>query len=215
MKSKVLNSISANKIIAIVRKVETDKLIPTAEALYEGGIKLIEVTFDQSGKFSEEYVAEQIRLLNEKYHEKIAIGAGTGMTVRQVEEAYKAGAKYIISPDVNQNVIEKTNEFGMISIPGALTPTEIATAHYYGADIVKIFPAGDIGISYIKSVLSPLNHIKIMAVGGIDENNLLEFINTGICGVGVGSKIVKKDLVMQGGFDGITKLALKYTEQIC
>lgn len=213
MKSKVLESILENKIIAIIRKVDTDKLIQTVEALKEGGIKLIEVTFDQSGEFSVEYTSEQIKLIHDTYGDKLYIGAGTVMTVKQVELAYKAGAKYIISPNVNQEVIEKTVELGMISIPGALTPTEIETAHRFGADVVKMFPAGEIGIGYIKAVIAPLNHIKIMAVGGVNEENLKQFLDLGILGVGVGSNIVRKDLISKGKFNEITKLALKYTEQ--
>jgi len=214
MKSKVLESISENKIIAIIRKLETDKLIQTVEALKEGGIKLIEVTFDQRGEFSEEYTSGQIKMICDTYGDKLYIGAGTVMTVRQVEMAYKAGAKYIISPNVNKEVIKKTVELGMISIPGALTPTEIETAHSYGADIVKMFPAGELGIGYVKAVLAPLNHIKTMAVGGVDEKNLKDFLSLGIIGVGVGSNIVKKDLIAKGEFDKITKFALNYTRQI-
>lgn len=214
MKSKVLERILEKKIIVIIRNVETDNLIKTVEALKEGGIKLIEVTFDQSGNFSEEYTSEQIKLISETYSDKLHIGAGTVMSVNQVELAYKAGAKYIISPNVNKEVIEKTVELGMISIPGALTPTEIETAHLYGADIVKMFPAGELGIGYIKAIMAPLNHIKTMAVGGVNEINLKDFLNLGISGVGVGSNIVKKDLISKGEFDKITKLALNYTSQI-
>ena len=128
--------------------------------------------------------------------------------------ARDAGAKYIISPNTDEKVIKKTNECGMVSIPGALTPTEIQYAHACGADFVKLFPADNLGIGYIKAVLAPLSHIKLLAVGGVNENNLKDFLNVGVKGVGIGSNITKKELIKQGQYDEITKLAKKYTIQI-
>lgn len=212
MKTSIINSIMEEKIIVIARKVATENLIATAEALYAGGIRLIEVTFDQSGEFSSQVTADQIKLLNSHFDGNMLVGAGTVMTAEQTKIAYDSGAKYIISPNVDKNVIETTTNLGMVSIPGALTPTEISLAHSYGADFVKMFPAGELGINYLKAVLAPLNHIKTLAVGGINENNLKDFLSIGIKGVGVGSNIIKNDLIMQGNFKEITELALKYRE---
>lgn len=213
-KQDVINQIDKYKIITIVRGLTMDELISTVRAMYDGGIRLVEVTFDQSGKFSPEYVAEQIKVISEEFDGKVLVGAGTVMTKEQVEIAKNAGAKYIISPNTNEEVIKYSVLNDLVSIPGALTPSEAADASEWGADYVKMFPAGELGLSYIKAVKAPLNHIKMLAVGGIDENNLGDFLNAGICGVGVGSNIVKKNLIQNGEYDKITELAKKYTEQI-
>ena len=211
---EVINQIDKYKIIAIVRGLTNEEIIPAVEAMYEGGIRLVEVTFDQSGKFSEEYVAGQIKAIADKFQGKVIVGAGTVMTKSQVDAAKGAGARYMISPNTDEEVIKYTVANDLISIPGALTPSEAANAHAWGAHYVKLFPAGDLGLSYIKSVKAPLNHIKFLAVGGIDENNLADFIGAGIGGVGVGSSIVKKDLIKNDEYQKITELARKYTSQI-
>jgi len=102
----------------------------------------------------------------------------------------------------------------MVSIPGALTPTEIQNAHRYGADFVKLFPITSMGSAYIKAVKAPLSHIQFLAVGGIDENNMSEYLRAGVCGFGIGSNIVDKKLVEAGDFAAITELAKKYTSVI-
>lgn len=139
------------------------------------------------------------------------MGAGTVLTPEQVDRAFKAGAEYIISPDTNPEVIKRTVSLGLVSIPGALTPTEIQYAHACGADFVKLFPAGEMGISYIKAVTAPLNHIRLLAVGGVNEDNLADFFKAGIKGAGIGSNIIKKNLLEQKDFKGITKLAGLYS----
>ena len=102
----------------------------------------------------------------------------------------------------------------MVSMPGALTPTEIKLAHKSGADFVKLFPISNMGIDYIKAVRAPLTHIKMLAVGGIDENNMGDYLDSGVCGFGIGSGIVKKSLIDSDDYDGITKLAEKYVSVV-
>lgn len=214
MKNETIKIIEENKIITIVRGVTKDKIIPLVSALYDGGMRLVEVTFDQSGKFDKEYTMDLISTIAKEFEGKMCVGAGTVMDEQQVEAAYKAGAKYIISPDTNEAVIKKTVELGMVSIPGSFSPTEAAFAHRCGADFVKMFPAGELGMSYIKAVRAPLSHIKMLAVGGVDEKNLSDFLALGISGVGIGSGVVKKDLIEKGEFDKITELARAYTVQL-
>ena len=214
MKGKVIKLIEKYKIIAIVRGVTKQQIIPAVNSLYEGGIRLVEVTFDQSGKFDTEYTKELILSAADKFKDRICVGAGTVMSAEQVVCAYEAGAKYIISPDTNEEVIKKTNELGMVSIPGAFSPTEAAFAQRAGADFVKMFPAGELGISYIKAVKAPLSHIKMLAVGGIDANNLSQFLKAGIAGVGIGSNIVNKKLIENGEYEKLSELAREFTSQI-
>lgn len=207
----VINTILKEKIITIVRGVPREKLIPLAEAMYNGGIRLIECTYDASGKVSDEKTASGIRRLVEHFKDKMTVGAGTVLTEAQVELTEKAGGKFIISPDTNPEVIKKTKELGLVSIPGALTPTEIAAASRYGADFVKIFPVGSMGCNYIKDVKAPLSNVRILAVGGVDENNMQSYFDAGACGIGIGSGIVKKQMIEAEDFDGITRLAMKFT----
>ena len=214
MKNETIKIIEENKIITIIRGVSKEKIVPTVQALYDGGMRLVEVTFDQSGKFSKEYTMELISTLSKEFEGRMCIGAGTVMSEEQVVAAYEAGAKYIISPDTNEAVIRKTTELGLVSIPGSFSPTEAAFAHRCGADFVKMFPAGELGMSYIKAVKAPLSHIKMLAVGGVDEKNLKDFLALGISGVGIGSGVVKKDLIEKGEFDKITELAKAYTTQL-
>ena len=138
------------------------------------------------------------------------IGAGTVLTEKQVELTHKAGGKFIISPDTCPEVISKTKELGMVSMPGALTPTEIETAHKFGADFVKLFPITSFSAGYVKAVKAPLSHIKLLAVGGIDENNMNDYLKAGVSGFGVGSNIIDKKMLDENNWTGITNLARKY-----
>ena len=209
-----IKCIKENKIIAIVRGIESDKIIMTAEALYAGGIKLIEVTFDQSSATGNQDTFEAIKNLSLCLGDKICVGAGTVMTVEQVELAVKAGAKYIISPNFDADVVVKTVGLGVVSIPGVLTPTEITNAYNVGASFVKIFPVDAFGPQYIKSIRSPVSHIPMLAVGGIDLDNLRLYMDTGIVGVGVGSSLVNKKLISEGRFHELTELAKRFCDRL-
>lgn len=211
MREKVIKAIEENKIIVIVRGVESEKLIPLAEAMYKGGIRLLEITYSANGAVSDEETTENIKLLSKHFEGRMYIGAGTVLNEKQVQLTKDAGGMFIISPDTNDAVIKKTRQLEMVSMPGALTPTEIQTAHDSGADFVKLFPITNMGIGYVKAVKAPLSHIKLLAVGGVDENNMADYLKAGVCGFGVGSNIIDKKMIEAGDFDGITELARKYT----
>ena len=134
MRGKVIQKIEKEKIIAIVRGVESEKLIPFAEAVYAGGIRLLEITYSADGSVSDEETAKNIQKLSEQFDGRMYIGAGTVLTEKQVELTYEAGGKFIISPDTYPEVIRKTRELDMVSMPGALTPSEIQSAHRAGAE---------------------------------------------------------------------------------
>ena len=178
--------------------------------MYEGGIRLLEVTYSANGKVSDEDTAENIRILAEHFKDKMYIGAGTVLTEKQVELTAAAGGKFIISPDTFPSVIEKTRALGLVSMPGALTPSEMQIAHRSGADFIKIFPITSLGASYVKAVKAPLSHLKMLAVGGIDENNIAEYLKAGINGFGLGSNIIDKKKIAENDWAGITELARKY-----
>ena len=213
MNQITLDMILKYTLIAILRGVKQEELLPLCEALYQGGIRLVEVTYAADGTQNPE-TAAKIRLLADHFADRMAIGAGTVVSSEQVAMTHEAGGSFIISPNTVESVIQKTKELGMISIPGALTPTEVSVAHDLGADFVKLFPIGNLGSGYVKAIKAPLSHIRLLAVGGIDRNNLTEYLRAGVCGVGVGANIVNKDLLRQGNFEAIAALAAEYTARI-
>lgn len=210
MYEKIVEAIENEKIIVIVRGAEKEKLIPLAQAMYDGGIRLLEVTFDAKGVVTDEQTAENIASLVKHFDGKMLIGAGTVLKESQVELVKKAGGRFIISPNTNEGVIKKTRELGMVSMPGAVTPTEIQQAYEYGASFVKLFPAGNLGPDYVKAVKAPLSHIKLTAVGGIHDGNMADYLKAGASGFGIGTNIVDKKLLEAEDYAGITKLAEKY-----
>ena len=210
MREQVINWVEKEKIVVIVRGVEKEKLIPLAEAMYEGGIRLLEITYGATGKTPDEETAANIEMLAKHFEGRMYIGAGTVIRPNQVELTAKAGGKFIISPDTNKEIIEKTRELGLVSMPGALTPTEIADAARFGADFVKLFPVNAFGTEYVKAVKAPLSHVKLLAVGGVDEKNIADYAKAGACGFGIGSNIVNKKLIEEGAFDKITELAKEF-----
>ena len=214
MHKKTVEAIEENKIIAILRGIKDDELIPLAEAMYKGGIRLLEITFSANRPESDKKTAENIRKLVSHFGDRMHIGAGTVLTEDQAELVKLAGGKFIISPDTNTAVIKKTRELGLVSIPGALTPTEIEAAHAAGADFVKLFPVSTFGPGYVKAVKAPLSHIKLLAVGGIDENNMADYLAAGVSGFGIGSNITDKALIADKRFDEITTLAKKYVSAL-
>ena len=210
MRDEIIQRVLDKKLIAIVRGVYGDDCVALAKALYEGGIELLEVTFDQSHPENLKRTSDTVRQLVEIMGDRMAFGAGTVTSVEMLELAHKAGAQFIVSPDTNEAVIRKTVELGMVSMPGAMTPTEVMTAHEYGADFVKVFPTSNLGASYIKAVRGPINHIHLLAVGGVNEKNIAEFLKAGAVGAGVGGNLVNKEWIKAGEFNKITALAREF-----
>lgn len=206
--------IRKNKLIVIVRGIESKKCAALSEALYAGGIRLIEVTFDQKSqnRFCETTAA--IAALQERWKEQICIGAGTVLTMEQLFLAKQAGARYIVTPNTNTQIIREAKKLGMAVAAGAMTPTEIEEAYEAGADFVKVFPAGSLGCGYFRAVKSPLSHIPMLAVGGINEENAAAFMKSGAVGVGVGGNLVNKQWIDSGEFEKITELSRKYVENM-
>lgn len=206
----LLSEIKKSRIVAILRGYDLDETLHIAEALQEAGLFFIEVAFHPD--FTDMSVASVIHTLCGHFP-KLHIGAGTVLTVTQAQAACQAGAEYIISPNVNLSVIEETKRLGMISIPGALSPSETVSAFQAGADIIKIFPSSTLGPGYISALRSPLPHIPLAAVGGIDLDNICDFLKTGIYFAGIGGNIVPADAVHSHQYDKIKDLAQLYVHK--
>lgn len=211
---EILEALEKYKIVAIARKIPRDKIVQTAEALYNGGVRMMEVTFDQKAADPIKDTAGAIAELCEKLGDKMYFGAGTVITPEQAEAAVKAGARYIISPNFNPEVVKKTLELGAVSMPGAMTPSEVLAAHDAGAQVVKLFPAGSLGLGYIKAIMAPISHVPLMATGGVNAANMREFLDLGMAGLGIGGNIVDSKLIAEGRFEELTEVARSYTKQI-
>jgi 2-dehydro-3-deoxyphosphogluconate aldolase/(4S)-4-hydroxy-2-oxoglutarate aldolase len=182
----ILSQILQNKIIAIIRGAEPKSVHKIVQALFEGGIKLVEITLNS------ENAIELISELSAKMNDQMLIGAGTVLDLQSAEIAIAHGAQFIISPSLNIEVIKFTKQKKVVSIPGAFTVTEIVAAYNEGADIVKVFPA--ISPQYIKDLRGPLSHIPLMPTGGINLNNIIEFKKSGAAAFGVGSSLVDANI---------------------
>ena len=209
---KALDRISENKIIAIVRGQSKENLFKIAEALYDGGVFCMEITYNASKPETDRETADTLAALIEKFGDRMSFGSGTVLNEKQVELTKAAGGEFIISPNVNIGVIKKTKELGMLSIPGAYSPSECQTAHEAGADFIKLFPAVNLGVDYLKAISAPLSHIKFMIVGGVTAENLVDYINAGAVGVGTGGDLINKEAVKNGDFGKITERARQYVE---
>lgn len=209
MRGTTIARIREEKLIAIVRGADTYKCLQVAQALYAGGIRIMEIAYDQSRPEAWEATANSIQTIASEMDGRMIVGAGTVTAEKLVDLTYQAGGRFIISPNTERAVISKTRELGMVSIPGAMTPTEIASAYFWGADFVKLFPAGNLGTGYLQAIRAPLNHIPVLAVGGINEDNAVDFLRAGAAGVGVGGNLAKKFWIDSGDFDKLTVAAQK------
>lgn len=206
--------VQKGKLIAIVRGMPGDCIGDLAEALCQGGIDAIEVTFNQARPDTWNDTAQAIRMLDTRLRGQVLKGAGTVLTLEQLHMAMDAGAQYIVTPNTAPHLIRAAKAAGLCCFPGAISPTEVVMAHDAGADAVKVFPAGHMGPAYIKALRAPLSHIPLMAVGGINEENAAEYIQAGCMGVGVGGNLVNRTLIERGEWPLITALARKYRKAV-
>lgn len=214
MREEIIQAIQTNKIIAIVRGAREQQALEAAKALYRGGIRLVEVTFNQAQPEAVDNTLNAIRAIRERLDGQVLVGAGTVLCAQQVELAAQAGASYIISPDTDTEVIRRTRRLGLVSIPGAYTATEAKIAHNAGADFVKIFPCVSDAPAYLKALCAPLNHIRFLAVGGVNADNCASFLRAGAAGVGVGGCLVNKAWLESGEYDRITDEARRFVKNI-
>ena len=207
MKVAIGEFIEKNKVIAICRGTYGNQLIQLVSALKEGGVKLVEVTFDQGDPECLTKTSNAISSLVKEFGEEVRIGAGTVLSLEQVEAAYNAGAEYMISPNTNPEVIKRTKELNLISIPGAFSPSEIIAAHEAGADFVKLFPVRALGMGYVKDILGPINYIKLIATAGVTPENLADYLDLGFSGAGISGYLTDKRLIEAGDFHTIKEHA--------
>ncbi|MCR5839639.1 MAG: bifunctional 4-hydroxy-2-oxoglutarate aldolase/2-dehydro-3-deoxy-phosphogluconate aldolase [Kiritimatiellae bacterium] len=201
-------------LMVLARGVEKDVLVKAVGAIADAGVTVFESTFDHRHADCVEENAAKIAALVAAYGDRMSIGAGTTLTVEEVRTAHDAGATFIVSPDTDPEVIAETKRLGMASFPGAMTPSEIKRAWMAGADVVKLFPADDLGYHYIQNLKGPLPHIPLMATGGVNPETIPEFLARGIVALGTGITIFRPDLVAAEDYEGIKALAKAHVDAV-
>ena len=207
MKEDVIQSVRARKVVAIIRGFAPDVCLKLSEAYAKGGIGLVEVTFNQKAPETWKDTATAIAAIRDRFAGDVRVGAGTVLTAEQLTLCEQAGGEYMITPNVNVDLIRDCVRRGLVAMPGALTPSEAVAAHDAGASFVKIFPAGSLGPGYVKALVAPLGHIPFLAVGGISPDNVADFMAAGCVGAGVGGNLTNKAWIAAGEWDRITGVA--------
>jgi 2-dehydro-3-deoxyphosphogluconate aldolase/(4S)-4-hydroxy-2-oxoglutarate aldolase len=205
---KTLKRLLDAGVVAVLRLPSADLLPEVAHALVAGGVIAIEVTMSTPNAI------EGIARLSREFGSEAIIGVGTVLDAETCRKAIDAGAEYVVSPGFDDAVHQATKGKGKLSMPGAMTPTEIIRAWGAGADIVKVFPSTALGPGYLRDVLAPLPHIKLMPTGGVDVKNVGDWIRAGAVCVGTGSSLVPKDAVAKKDWPTITANAKAFVEAV-
>ncbi|HEY9582644.1 MAG TPA: bifunctional 4-hydroxy-2-oxoglutarate aldolase/2-dehydro-3-deoxy-phosphogluconate aldolase [Savagea sp.] len=195
-------------LIAVVRRPKFEQVFDIAEALVAGGVGALEVTLDT------DRALDIIYELKNRYGDEVLVGAGTVLDAPSAKMAIDAQSDFIFSPNYNVEMIQMTNRYGRISIPGVMTPSEAVEAYAAGADILKVFPGGALGASFIKDLQGPLAHIPVMPTGGVTVENTAQFIQNGAIAIGVGGSLMNEEAIRTQNYAQLTKIARQFSEQI-
>ena len=206
-RQEVMARIRELKLVAVVRST-SEQVEPAVHALLDGGVEAIEITF------SVPRATEMIAMVKSRFGGRVLLGAGTVLDRQKAADAIEAGARYIVAPNTDFEVVRLCNERDVAVVPGAFTPTEVAAAWQGGADCVKLFPAGSLGIPYLKALRAPMPHIPLMPTGGVDADNAADWLRAGAVALGVGSKLVLKDALAAGDYGRITETGRKFVAAI-
>ena len=208
-KQTVLSFIRDVGIVPVVRTATAEGAIRSIEAIYSGGIRAAEITMTVPGAIKAlERVADQ-------FGDKIVLGAGTVLDPETARACMLAGAEFFVTPALRLATIEMCQRYSKVVCPGALTPTEVLTAWEHGADIVKVFPCGNVGgPKYIKALKGPFPHIEMIPTGGVNLETAGEFLKAGACAVAVGGELVDAKTIKEGKYEVFAERARQYLEVI-
>ena len=199
-KREIFNRMVSEGLVPVIRVSSAREAVDVADAIKEGGLTLIEITMSVPGAI------DTIKELTQKYKDEIIMGAGTILDPETARAALLAGAQFIVTPTLNLDVIQLAHRYSAVVIPGAMTPTEILTAWNAGADMVKVFPAAQLGgPEYLKAIRGPLPQILLVPTGGVNLQNAGAFIKAGATALGVGGELVDKKAVKDKKFNIITE----------
>jgi len=204
----LLNELLESKIIAILRGVEPHYSLQTGQAIINGGVRFMEITMNTSG--AESMIAQW----RQQFSEQAYVGAGTVIDVEHAKRAVAAGAQFLISPNLDLEVIEYAQQHDVPVWPGVMTPTEILAAKKAGVDAIKLFPMGTLGINYIREIRGPIADLPIIATGGVKMDNIAQYFAAGANAVGMGTTLVDLSHAQAGRFEEITTTVKSFTEAV-
>ena len=206
---EILAFITEVGMVPIVRTSSAESAILAVEAIYAGGIRAAEITMTVPGAI---HALEKVA---DKFGGKIVLGAGTVLDPETARACMLAGAEFFVTPNLRLSTIEMAKRYSKVICPGALTPTEVLTAWEAGADVVKIFPCGNVGgPKYIKALKGPFPQIEMIPTGGVNLETAGEFLKAGACAVAVGSELVDGKTVQEGRFEVIEERARQFVAAI-
>jgi 2-dehydro-3-deoxyphosphogluconate aldolase/(4S)-4-hydroxy-2-oxoglutarate aldolase len=201
----VLEQIGVGRVVAILRGSFAGREEEIVAELVAGGVTAVEVTLNSPAALA------TIARLVARFGDRLALGAGTVLTVEEVERVADAGGRFIVSPNRNVAVIGRTKQLGLVSLPGCFTPSEMVEALDAGADAIKLFPIQPLGLDFIRAVQGPLPGIRLVPTGGVTPELAERYFAAGAWAVGVGSELLGRDLVTAPQLDGLRQRALAYT----
>ena len=205
-KAEILSRLTDPGIIAVVRAPKAEMVLPLSEALLAGGVLAIEITMTTPNAIA------AIRDARTRLGNRALIGVGTVVDADTCRAAVEAGAEFVVTPICRTEFVSIAHAANRVVMLGAYTPTEAQAAHEAGADFIKIFPADNLGPGYIKALRAPLPHLKIVPTGGVDVDNVAEFLKAGCAAVGVGSSLVSTKALQEGNWAELTNRARKFVE---
>ncbi|WP_101295575.1 bifunctional 4-hydroxy-2-oxoglutarate aldolase/2-dehydro-3-deoxy-phosphogluconate aldolase [Halegenticoccus soli] len=206
--ARTLERIADGGVVAIVRGIDADDAVEVVRALAAGGIRTVEITADTPG------VVEMLRAVDEEVGDEVLLGVGTVLDAETARTAMLAGAEFVITPTLDEGVVEACNRYGTLVAPGVFTPTEALNAYAAGADVVKVFPASTGGPAHVKSIKGPLPQIPVMPTGGVGLENVGAYVDAGADAVGVGSSLVDRQAIADRDFERLTETAERFLEAI-
>ena len=207
-RSAALDRITRSGLVAIIRADSADGLIGTCRALRDGGVDVAEITMTTPGAL------DAIRAARGEMGDAMLIGVGSVLDTDMLASAADAGAQFVVSPIFKPEVVAASHDAGLPVFAGAFTPTEILAAFEAGSDVVKVFPAGHLGPKYFKDVLAPMPHLRLTPTGGVDLDTVADWIDAGAVCLGVGSALVKKDLIAKSDWTSLTDLAKRFVAAV-
>lgn len=207
-RKELIYEMKASGIVAIIRTSKDEHIPYIARALAEGGVKFLEVTTNTPNAL------KWIKTLSANEYRDIVVGAGTVLNGQMASDCIEAGAKFLVTPFTKKEIIDEAHSRDVPVLSGAMTPGEIAQAHEWGADVVKVFPAEIFGPAYIKAVKAPLDYITLMPTGGVNQQNVGEWIKAGGEILGVGSALFTAKMLDEGRYDLIAENARALVEGV-
>jgi len=206
--NETLSRLVDSGVVAVLRGVPADQLIEIAEALREGGVTAVEITADTPN------VGDLIGEVAGSFDDEVVVGTGTVLDSETARTTLMAGAEFVVSPSLHEDVIETCNRYGAVSAPGVMTPTEAVRGYEAGADFVKVFPAKTVGPAHLGAMKGPLGQIPMMPTGGVSPENAAEYVEAGAFAVGAGGALVDYDAAERGDYEVITETAREFTRVV-